>query len=159
MLPVLLPRTMLGGWQSYFTGRPPEDLGVVDGKLHPCPGTPNCVSSFETDPRHAIDPLQFTEAPATAFDRLREVLQSWPRTTIVTAAWPYLHATVTTRWLRFVDDLEFLVDEAAGVIHVRSAARTGTADFGVNRARLEKIRAAFLAAQQKGEPPASDRIV
>jgi uncharacterized protein (DUF1499 family) len=41
----------------------------------------------------------------------------------------------------FVDDMEFRMDEAAGRIDVRSASRTGYYDFGVNRRRVEEIRA------------------
>lgn len=40
----------------------------------------------------------------------------------------------------FVDDVEFLL-EAAGAIQVRSASRLGKGDLGVNRARIEAIRA------------------
>jgi uncharacterized protein (DUF1499 family) len=46
----------------------------------------------------------------------------------------------------FVDDLELQVDAAAQVIHVRSASRLGRRDFGVNRARIEALRAAFAGA-------------
>ena len=45
----------------------------------------------------------------------------------------------------FVDDLELQVDPTARVIHVRSASRLGHRDFGVNRARVESLRAAFAA--------------
>jgi uncharacterized protein (DUF1499 family) len=41
----------------------------------------------------------------------------------------------------FVDDVEFLADRASGVVHVRSASRLGRRDFGVNRARIEELRA------------------
>ena len=47
---------------------------------------------------------------------------------------------------RFTDDVEFSLDEAAGVIHVRSASRIGHGDRGVNRARVEAIRSAFMAS-------------
>jgi uncharacterized protein (DUF1499 family) len=42
--------------------------------------------------------------------------------------------------MRFVDDVEFWVDPAAGVVQVRSASRVGRKDLGVNRARIEAIR-------------------
>jgi uncharacterized protein (DUF1499 family) len=42
-----------------------------------------------------------------------------------------------------VDDVEFRIDGAAGVIHVRSASRKGYWDLGVNRRRVETIREAF----------------
>jgi uncharacterized protein (DUF1499 family) len=57
----------------------------------------------------------------------------------------YLHAQAETRWLRFVDDLEFWFNPTRGVIEVRSASRLGREDFGVNRQRIEAIRAAYLA--------------
>jgi uncharacterized protein (DUF1499 family) len=41
----------------------------------------------------------------------------------------------------FVDDVEFLVDPVKGVVHVRSASRLGRRDFGVNRERVERLRA------------------
>jgi uncharacterized protein (DUF1499 family) len=68
-----------------------------------------------------------------------------PRTVVVTKTDQYLHAEVTSRIYRFVDDVEFYVDKQAGVIHCRSASRVGYSDFGVNRARIEQIRAAVEA--------------
>ena len=46
----------------------------------------------------------------------------------------------------YVDDVELALDAAAGVIHVRSAARLGVRDFGVNRARVEALRSKLGAA-------------
>ena len=43
----------------------------------------------------------------------------------------------------YVDDVEFALDEKAGVIHVRSASRLGIRDMDVNRKRIESIRAQF----------------
>jgi uncharacterized protein (DUF1499 family) len=59
----------------------------------------------------------------------------------------YLYAEFETRWLKFVDDVEFLLDEPHGAIQVRSASRLGRRDFGVNRARIEAIRATLAAAR------------
>jgi uncharacterized protein (DUF1499 family) len=47
--------------------------------------------------------------------------------------------------MRFVDDAEFWFDPVAGVIQVRSASRVGRGDLGVNRARIESIRARLAA--------------
>jgi uncharacterized protein (DUF1499 family) len=57
----------------------------------------------------------------------------------------YLYAEFRSKWMGFVDDVEFLSDAAAGVIHVRSASRLGRRDFGVNRQRVEALRAAITA--------------
>jgi uncharacterized protein (DUF1499 family) len=75
--------------------------------------------------------------------RLKGAIATIPRMTIVTEAGDYLHAEATSRLFRFVDDVEFYVDRAAKVIHFRSASRVGRSDLGVNRARMEQIRAAF----------------
>jgi creatinine amidohydrolase len=60
---------------------------------------------------------------------------------VITEEPGYLYAEFETRWLRFVDDVEFLLDAPAGVIHVRSASRLGRKDLGVNRKRIEELRA------------------
>ena len=54
----------------------------------------------------------------------------------------YLHAEFTSRFMHYVDDVEFLYDQAAGLVHVRSASRVGYSDLGVNRKRIESIRRA-----------------
>jgi uncharacterized protein (DUF1499 family) len=46
--------------------------------------------------------------------------------------------------LGFVDDLELHLRPGAGIIAVRSASRTGRSDFGVNRSRVEDLRAALI---------------
>jgi uncharacterized protein (DUF1499 family) len=88
----------------------------------------------------------FSGGPAQAFDRLERLVASLPRTRIVTRTSEYLHAEFTTRLLRFTDDVEFLLDEKAGAIHVRSASRIGHSDLGTNRRRVETIRRLFEPA-------------
>jgi uncharacterized protein (DUF1499 family) len=124
-----------------FPGRRPTNLGVRDGKLAPCPASPNCVSSQATDAGHAVEPLRFTGDAGAAMLRLKAVVQSMPRTQIVQSTADYLYAEFTSRLLGFVDDVEFHCD--GKVIHVRSASRLGYSDLGVNRSRVEEIRAAF----------------
>ncbi len=124
-----------------FPGKRPTNLGVRDGKLAPCPSSPNCVSSRATDATHAIEPLKFTGDPAAAMQRLRTVIEKMPRTRIVESRPDYLYAEFETALLGFVDDVEFQVD--GSTIHARSASRLGYSDLGVNRKRIEEIRAAF----------------
>src|SRR5262249_27541182 len=116
--------------------RKPGNLGVHDGRLAECPGTPNCISSQATDEGHRIEPLRFERDPDVAWKRVREIVAAWPRTRVVTAADGYLHAECTSLVFRFVDDLECLLDRDANVIHVRSASRAGHSDLGVNRRRV-----------------------
>jgi uncharacterized protein (DUF1499 family) len=69
----------------------------------------------------------------------------------VTQSPDYLYAQCSTRWLKFTDDVEFYLDASAGVIHVRSASRIGRSDLGVNRARVEALRARFAAGGQASD--------
>ena len=115
--------------------------------LDPCPGSPNCVSSLATDNKHFIEPLRFEDAPQAALARLRSVLHDTDRMEIVSESGPYLHVEATSRVFRFVDDVEFLLIPEARLIHVRSASRTGYSDFGVNRRRVERIRAAMQSME------------
>jgi uncharacterized protein (DUF1499 family) len=131
--------------------RRPDNLGVHDGRLAPCPASPNCVCTRDADPGHSLEPLTFADSPAEAWARLQSVLASWPRTQVVTATETYLHAECTSLLFRFVDDVEFLLDSEAKVIHFRSASRAGRSDLGVNRRRMEEIRQAFSDAS--GKPP------
>jgi uncharacterized protein (DUF1499 family) len=72
---------------------------------------------------------------------LKTVIQNLERAKIITETENYLYAEFTSAFWGFVDDVEFLVDESAKVIHVRSASRLGTSDLGANRKRIETIRA------------------
>jgi uncharacterized protein (DUF1499 family) len=110
----------------------------MEPRFAPCPNTPNCVSSYQTDDVHGIEPLPLPDGDAVAV--LRSVVESFPRTRIVVADGDYVHATFTSLVFRFVDDVEFRVDRDAGVVHVRSASRVGAGDLGVNRKRVEEIR-------------------
>ena len=119
--------------------------GVVNGRLTGCPASPNCVSSVspQTDKTHYVKPLNFADPTNEAWSRLVEIVKTWPRAHIVEQSGSYLHAEFRTRLLRFVDDVEFLLDPGQGVIHVRSLSRLGRSDFGVNRRRIEAIRRQF----------------
>lgn len=110
----------------------------------PCPESPNCVSS-QAPPgdSHYIAPFSFSGPPEAALARLKAALQAQPRTRIVAEAPGYLHAEARSLIFRFVDDLEFFLEPGAGLIQIRSAARSGYYDFGVNRRRMERVRAAF----------------
>lgn len=114
-------------------------------ELKPCPDKPNCVCSKATDARHAIEPLRLAAPAHEAWRALLDVLASWPRIRLVEQNDNYLHAEARSLIFRFVDDLECLMDAGAGVIHVRSASRTGHGDMGVNRKRVEALRGALVA--------------
>ena len=116
-------------------------------RLAPCPQSPNCVSSLAPDESHRVDPIRFTGDPVAALAKLRAVIEAMPRTKITRIDGDSLHAEFTSWLLRFVDDVDAVVDPDAGVIHVRSSSRVGYSDLGVNRKRVEEIRAAFASAR------------
>lgn len=144
----------LGAAHLTHAAEPRAGLGVQDGRLQPPSRTPNSVSSqaglYPDHPQRSyadIEPLRFKGSGEEAMRQLAELLRATPRTTLMTQTPGYLHAEVRTRWLKFTDDLELLLDEKASLIHVRSASRLGQRDFGANRTRVELLRAQFDAVQ------------
>ena len=133
---LLLPAVLMIG----CSGTRPAGLGARDGKLLPCPSSPKCVSSQAPDEGHRVAPLAYSGPAQEAWYRVRSVVASLPRTSVVSDTGSYLHVEFTSLLFRFVDDVEFLADDNTKVIHIRSASRLGTSDLGVNRKRVEEIR-------------------
>lgn len=133
---------------SACSGTRPQEIGVHEGQLAPCPSSPNCVNSRTNNTDHAIKPIAFKQAvPQTEAMRIiKEAVMSLPRTEIITATPTYLYAEATSKIMRFVDDVEFLFPEQEQIteVHVRSASRKGYRDFGVNRERIEQVRAKVI---------------
>ena len=136
----------LRGLVALISKRPPN-LGAEEGRLAPCPAMPNCVSTQGVDERHRIDPIPYATSTGEARDRIMRILRSMPRTRIITDTPTYVYAEVRTAFLGHVDDVEFTFDEQARVIHFRSGSRLPYWDQGVNRRRMEAIRAAFESAE------------
>ena len=124
-----------------FSGKRPDTLGVKDGKLAACPATPNCVSSQASDAEHKVEAIAYTTSASDALAKVKSVVGSIERAAVVNEGSNYLYAEFTSGLMGFVDDVEFYVDDNAKVIHVRSASRLGQSDLGINRKRVEEIRA------------------
>lgn len=148
-LVALLAAAQLG----LLAGRQPSDLGVTQGRLKAPSATPNSVSSqahlYPEQPQRAysaIEPLPLKGGdPLASIQSLITILSSVPGVTVVERRPDYVYATAQTRWLKFVDDIEFWVNPELQVIELRSASRLGQKDFGVNRQRMDNLRAAYLA--------------
>ena len=117
-------------------------LGVSDGRLAPCPSSPNCVSSRSADARHRVEPLSLAGNVDAGWLALKEQVAALPRTRIVEQSPLYVRAECRSALFGFVDDLELLLDREAARIQVRSASRTGYGGMGVNRRRIEELRRA-----------------
>jgi uncharacterized protein (DUF1499 family) len=118
-----------------FTGTRPSNLGVKDGKLGACPGTPNCVSSQSDVAQSKIDAL-----PGVAIAEIKKVVNAMTGATIIEENDNYLYVEFKSKLMGYVDDVEFYLDSSTNTVQVRSASRLGKSDLGVNRKRVEEIR-------------------
>ena len=143
---------ILAGQMGLLRGTAPDNLGLRDGKLKAPSNSPNSVSSqANLWPGHPqaetarIAPLPVAGDAAATMARIQAIVQANPGATVIKTESGYLHATFSTRLLKYTDDVEFWFDAAHGEVQVRSASRLGRGDFGVNRARVESIRAQLSA--------------
>jgi uncharacterized protein (DUF1499 family) len=132
---------------NLFAGTPPTNIGVNNGRLAACPSTPNCVNSQApaSNAQYAIAPLQFSGDLPTSMAKLTQIVQALPRTKIVNQTNNYIYAEFTSQLMKFVDDVEFYLDNDTKTIQVRSASRLGDSDLGANRQRIEAIRSKLAA--------------
>lgn len=131
-----------------FFGRP-TNLGAVNGRLADCPASATCVCTQATDAEHRMEPIPFSGSLEEAMNRLKAIIAAMPRSKIVTADQRYMHVEFTSRFFRFVDDVEFLLDPDTKTLHFRSASRVGLSDLGMNRQRMEDLRQKFESASAR----------
>ena len=124
-------------------------LGVTKGTLTPCPDSPNCISTQSEHEGHFMKPLPFLQTHEATRQRILSIIKTIERATIVTATESYIHAEFRTALWRFVDDVEFYLDDIARVVHFRSASRVGYYDLGANRRRMKSISDQYLTAGEK----------
>jgi uncharacterized protein (DUF1499 family) len=132
--------------------RRPVAVGLAGGHLRPCPEKPNCVNSQEKGNGASIRPLAFDGESTAAWRIARRMIEDMGGT-VRTDEGHYLWATFSSRVFGFVDDLELHLDRNKRLIHLRSAARVGYSDLGVNRKRADELRAGF---QRRMDLEASD---
>ena len=112
--------------------------------LKPCPSSPNCVST-QADPDHAkhyMAAVAFTAEPSAAIDAIEEAITA-AGGEVTGRDQSSLDSIFTSGLFRFKDDVRFELDTDAGLIHFRSASRTGHSDLGANRKRMEALVAAL----------------
>jgi uncharacterized protein (DUF1499 family) len=142
---IILAAVFFAARLGLFAGKPPGPLGIRDGKLAPPRGgySNSVASQHNNNDYHAIAPLQFSGDAQSAMGRLRDIVGAMNGSSIIESNDSYLYAQFTTFFMRYVDDVEFMIDREKSLIHVRSASRLGRKDFGVNRERIEAIRQQF----------------
>ena len=123
-----------------MTSSSPDNLGVNSGRLAPCPDSPNCVSTQANNPEQQMAPIAFNCPPDEMLKRIKQTIDSnYPRAKLISELDHYLHFEFRSLIFRFVDDVEFLVDDKTSVVHFRSASRVGHSDLGANRKRMKQI--------------------
>ena len=147
---VLVVVAVAAGQLGFLQGTLPSDLGVRDGKLKPPSMTENSVTSqaalYPDHPQRKyadIAPLPVKGEGPASIAQIKAIVEGMDGARVVKSERGYLYAQFTTRLMKYVDDVEFWFDPAANVIQVRSASRVGRGDLGVNRKRIEAVRAAF----------------
>lgn len=112
-----------------FVGPEPTDLGIHNAELSPCASPAHCARAN----------WQVAE-PVAAVQALQPLLELMPRTNLVDQSEGYLHATVSSAFFGFVDDLEIYADPIRGLVQARSVSRLGDSDLGVNAKRLADVK-------------------
>ncbi len=125
----------------YKTKTVPDHLYFKTGTFAACPDRPSCVSSVANDAEHHVEPLSYSGDSARANARLHMILKEMGARVSPEQS-GYIHAVFVTHKMQYHDDLELLL-EPDGVIQVRSISRFGYRDFGVNRERVEYLRALY----------------
>jgi uncharacterized protein (DUF1499 family) len=116
--------------------------GLIDKKLTRCPDKPNCVcSEYKDDIKHYIEPIYISEN-IDSLALLNKILADMGGN-IKSEQDNYIAVTFTSSVFKFIDDLEIRIDKENKMIHIRSTARVGYSDFGVNRKRVEQLRHVF----------------
>ena len=78
------------------------------------------------------------------FEEIKEIIENFPRSVIVDIDGDYLHAEVTSKWMKYVDDLEISFDPESSKLQIRSESRVGESDLGVNQKRVDSLKSKML---------------
>ena len=71
---------------------------------------------------------------------IQEIIENTPRSVIVEIDGDYLHAEFTSKWMKYVDDLEVSFIPESNKLLVRSESRVGESDLGVNQQRVDLLK-------------------
>ena len=112
-------------------------------RLADCPDSPNCQGSDASREAQRVEPFPMRGSTDETMDALAALIEARDGAAIASREPDYLHATFTSSLMGYVDDVEFLVDEASASVRVRSASRLGRSDLGANAKRLAALREAW----------------
>ena len=75
-----------------------------------------------------------------SFEEIKSIIEKTPRMEIVEVNGDYLHAEATSKWLKYVDDLEISFLPQSKRMIIRSESRVGESDLGVNQKRVDLLK-------------------
>ena len=105
--------------------------------------SPSMASHVELKPciqvSHCVREELNVEKIDSPYEKVISIVQNSPRTKIVESDGDYLHAEVTSRIMKYVDDLEISFSPEKNNLLIRSESRVGDGDFGVNRKRVDLL--------------------
>ena len=105
--------------------------------------SPAIASHIELEPciqiSHCVREELNVERIDSPFEKVKAFVENSPRTKIVELDGDYLHAEVTSRLMKYVDDLEISSFPEKNNLIIRSESRVGDGDFGVNRKRVDLL--------------------
>lgn len=109
-------------------------------QLGDCTEAPNCQGSESSRQAQKVDRLNLTEPVSEAMKSIAAIVAAQPGVAIAKQDNRYLHVTYTSRWMGFVDDVEFLASDDNQSVQIRSASRLGKSDLGANVNRINQLR-------------------
>ena len=74
------------------------------------------------------------------FEKIKDIIENSPRSVIVELDGDYLHAEITTKWMKYIDDLEVSFVPETNKLQLRSESRVGESDLGVNQKRVDLLK-------------------
>ena len=98
-------------------------------ELKPCVEVAHCVRE-EWQVKNIQEP----------FEEIKTLIKNTPRTEIVEINGDYLHAEATSKWMKYVDDLEVSFLPESNILLIRSESRVGESDLGVNQKRVDLLK-------------------
>ena len=107
----------------------PSSLYASHLELKPCIEVAHCVREEWN--------VQNIEEP---FEEIKLLIEKTPRTEIVEIDGDYLHAESTSKWMKYVDDLEVSFLPESNILSIRSESRVGESDLGVNQKRVDLLK-------------------
>tara|TARA_B100000212_G_C27343003_1_gene520071 strand:- start:1089 stop:1478 length:390 start_codon:yes stop_codon:yes gene_type:complete len=105
--------------------------------------TPTYASHIQLKPcvqlSHCVREELNVESVDSPLNKVTTIIKNTPRTEIVENDGDYIHAEVTSRIMKYVDDLEISYSSEKNNLIIRSESRVGEGDFGVNRKRVDSL--------------------